>query len=198
VHEIKHDGIRILACCGQKTVRLFTRNGYDFTGRFPKIAAAVESLGVRSCLIDGEAIVVNANGLSVFEPLRYRVGDAAAVLCAFDLVELDGKDLRRKPLEQRKRALADLLLRTADGIAFNMHYTADGPIVFKHACTLGCEGIVSKRLDSPYRSGRVDHWLKIKNPAAPAVRRAAEEDWGAKRKGRGHRIDRSSFFTHRT
>lgn len=67
------------------------------------------------------------------------------------------------------------------GIAFNEHYTGDGAIIFRHACALGCEGIVSKRLGSSYRFGRVDHWLKVKNPAAPAVRREAEEDWGGRR-----------------
>jgi bifunctional non-homologous end joining protein LigD len=81
-----------------------------------------------------------------------------------------------------------LLRETPDGIAFNTHFVADGAIVYKQACKLGCEGIVSKRLGSPYRSGRSDHWLKIKNPAAPAVKREAEEDWGAKREARGRRI----------
>ena len=107
--------------------------------------------------------------------------DHAAVLCAFDLIELDGKDLRRVPIEQRKKALADLLGRERDGIVLNAHYNCDGATVFKHACALGCEGIVSKRRGSPYRSGRVEHWLKIKNAAAPAVKREAEEDWGNKR-----------------
>jgi ATP-dependent DNA ligase len=69
----------------------------------------------------------------------------------------------------------------------NLHYDCDGATLFKHACALGCEGIVSKRLGSPYRSGRVDHWLKIKNPAAPAVKREAEEDWGNKRWSRARR-----------
>src|SRR4029077_18815303 len=113
--------------------------------------------------------------------LRYRHHDHAAVLCAFDLIELDGYDLRQQPLEQRKGTLADLLAAAGDGIAFNKHFKGDGAAIFKHACALGCEGIVSKRLGSHYRSGRVDHWLKIKNPAAPAVRREAEEDWGTKR-----------------
>ncbi len=97
------------------------------------------------------------------------------MLCAFDLLELDGAE--RTPIEERKHALAKLLSHPHEGIAFNQHYTGDGAIIFKHACALGCEGIVSKRLGSPYRSGRVDHWLKVKNPAAPAVTREAEEDW---------------------
>ena len=77
-----------------------------------------------------------------------------------------------------KHILANLLGHPHEGIAFNEHYTGDGAIIYKHACALGCEGIVSKQLGSPYRSGRVDCWVKIKNPDAPAVRREAEEDWG--------------------
>jgi bifunctional non-homologous end joining protein LigD len=106
------------------------------------------------------------------------------VLCAFDLLELDGEDLRHTPIEERKGLLAKLLRHPHEGIAFNEHHTDDGAIIFRHACALGCEGIVSKRLGSPYRSGRVDCWVKIKNPDAPAVRREAEEDWGHKRYGR--------------
>ena len=188
IREIKHDGFRILARRDARGVRLFRRNGYDFTDRFPLIANAINNLPVRSCLIDGEAIVVGKTGLSVFDLIRYRQHDRAAILCAFDLIELDGQDLRRKPLEERKHSLANVLYRERDGIVFNRHYDGDGAIIFKEVCALGCEGIVSKRLGSPYRSGRSDHWLKIKNPAAPAVQREAEEDWGEKRWARGRRI----------
>ncbi len=143
----------------------------------------ISALPVRSCLIDGEAIVVDKDGLSVFELLRYRRHDHAAVLCAFDLIELNGNDLRRTTIERRKAALAQLLLRqTEDGIAFNQHYNCDGAFIYEPPCALGCEGIVSKRLGSPYHSGRVDHWLKIKNPVSPAVRR--EADWGGRRRRR--------------
>jgi len=122
-------------------------------------------------LIDGEAIVVNADGLSVFDLLRHRHHDEAAILCAFDLIELDGENLKWSTLENRKGLLADVLKGTADGIAFNAHFDCEGATIFKHACMLGFEGIVSKRLGSHYRSGRVDHWLKIKNSKSPAVRR---------------------------
>jgi bifunctional non-homologous end joining protein LigD len=103
IHEIKHDGFRIIARRDAKGVRLFTRNGYDFTARFPKIVDAIASLPVRSCVVDGEAIVVDERGLSIFDALRYRLGDHAAVLCAFDPIELDGEDLRWARLEDRKR-----------------------------------------------------------------------------------------------
>jgi bifunctional non-homologous end joining protein LigD len=82
-----------------------------------------------------------------------------------------------RPIEERKHVLAELLSHPHEGIAFNEHYGGDGEIIFKHACALGCEGIVSKRLGSPHRSGRADCWLKVKNPAAPAVTREAEEEW---------------------
>jgi bifunctional non-homologous end joining protein LigD len=141
----------------------------------------VTLLPVRSCLIDGEAVVCDENGLAVFDFIRGYRHDTAAVLCAFDLLEMDGEDLRHVPIEERKGTLAKLLTHPHEGIAFNQHYAGDGAIVFKNACALGCEGIVSKRLGSPYRSGRADHWLKVKNPAAPAVRREAEEDWGRNR-----------------
>jgi bifunctional non-homologous end joining protein LigD len=152
IHEIKHDGFRIMARRDADGVRLLTRNGHDFAGRFPLAAAAVAALPARSCLIDGEAIVCDANGLAVFNLIRGQ-RPAAAVLCAFDLLELDGEDLRREPIETRKSTLKSLLRGKHEGIAFNAHFIADGAIVYRQACALGCEGIVSKRLGSPYRSG---------------------------------------------
>jgi bifunctional non-homologous end joining protein LigD len=100
-------------------VRLYTRNGYDFAGRFPQIVEAVSKLKVRSCFIDGEAIVVDERGLSTFDLLRSWRHDRAAVLCAFDLIEIDDKDLRKTPIEERKQALARLLRRGGDGIVLN-------------------------------------------------------------------------------
>jgi len=94
-----------------------------------------------------------------------------------DLLNLDGEDLRRTPIETRKLTLKSLLRAKHRAIVFNEHFAADGAIVYRQACALGCEGIVSKRLGSSYRSGRADCWVKVKNPAAPAVRREAEEDW---------------------
>ena len=108
--------------------------------------------------------------------IRLRQHDNAVTLCAFDLLELDGEDLRREPIEVRKATLKGLLRRPRPGIAFNRHFEDDGAIVYEQACALGCEGIVSKRLGSPYRAGRVDHWIKIKNAVAPAAKRETEED----------------------
>ena len=100
-------------------------------------------------------------------------------LYAFDLIELDGDDLQRDPLEVRKATLASVLTKAGPGIRFNEHIEGDGPTVFAHACKMGLEGIVSKRKDS--RSGRSPDWLKMKNPNAPAVTREAEEDWDKRR-----------------
>jgi bifunctional non-homologous end joining protein LigD len=177
IHEIKHDGFRILAHRQGRAIRLISRNGHDLAGRFPQIVEAVGSLPVHSCVIDGEAIVTDDKGLAVFELIREHRHRVDAELCAFDMIELDGEDLRRTRIEERKRALAKLLGRFQPGIVVNEYFEGDGAIIYKHACTLGCEGIVSKRLGSPYRAGRSDHWLKIKNPDAPAVRRLEEEDW---------------------
>ena len=102
-------------------------------------------------------------------------------LYAFDLIELDGDDLRREPIHRRKAVLAKLIRRAKTGLVLNEHIDEHGDIVFRHACKLGLEGIVSKRHGSPYRSGRSRHWIKSKKPKHPAVKREAEEDWGAGR-----------------
>jgi bifunctional non-homologous end joining protein LigD len=181
LHEIKHDGFRILARRDSAGVRLITRNGNDFSSRFPYIVTAVGKLPVRSCLIDGEAIVCDENGLAIFDLIRGHGALARAVHCVFDLLELDGKDLRREPIEKRKALLAKLIKGAHLSIVLNEHFEEDGAAVYRAACQLGCEGIVSKRLGSSYRSGRSPHWVKVKNPKAPAVKREAEEDWGKRR-----------------
>jgi bifunctional non-homologous end joining protein LigD len=180
LHEIKHDGFRILARRDAAGVRLITRKGNDFTSRFPLIASAVAALPAQSCLIDGEAIVCDENGLAVYELIRGHGSNTSAVFCAFDLLELNGKNLRWRPIEERKGLLAELLHDSDSDLAvvLNEHYQEDGEVVFREACRLGCEGIVSKRLGSVYRRGRSPLWLKVKNPNAPAVKRDAEEDWG--------------------
>jgi bifunctional non-homologous end joining protein LigD len=118
------------------------------------------------------------DGVPSFDRLRYRRHDASVFLYAFDVIEVNGDDLRGDALEVRKALLASLLRRASPGLRLNEHIEhEDGATVFAHACKLGLEGIVSKRRDSPYRSGRSPHWLKMKNPNAAAVRREAEEDW---------------------
>jgi ATP-dependent DNA ligase len=177
-HEIKHDGIRVIARKTDKRIKLYSRPGNDLTRRFPDIVDALSRLHSRSCIIDGEAVVCGDDGLALFELVRHWRNGESAFLIAFDVIELDGDDLRRNPLIVRKTTLGSLLSRAALGLRLNEHLEADGPDVFHHACKLGLEGIVSKRKDSRYRSGRSPDWIKSKNPDAPAVKREAEEEWG--------------------
>jgi bifunctional non-homologous end joining protein LigD len=178
LHEIKHDGFRVIARKDGDRVRLYSRPGNDLTHRFPLIVETLARLRPRSCIIDGEAVVCDSKGMVSFEHIRYRRHDASVFLYAFDLIELNGDDLRREPLDTRKATLASVLRRAAPGLRLNEHLEADGPTVFAHACKMGLEGIVSKRKTSTYRSGRSPDWLKSKNPACEAVRREEEEDWG--------------------
>ena len=108
IHEIKHDGFRMMVRRDAAGVRLLTGNGHDWADRYPLIAKAAGDLKVRSCLIDGEAVACDGDGMPVFDRLRYRRQDAAVFLFAFDLIELNGQDLRREPIESRKRELSKL------------------------------------------------------------------------------------------
>jgi len=177
LHEIKHDGFRIIARKDGARVRLYSRPGNDFTRRFPLIVEALARLRSRSCIIDGEAVACDDNGIASFDLVRHHRANESIFLYAFDLIELNGDDLRRDPLEVRKATLRSMLAKAGLGLRFNEHIEGDGPTVFAHACKMGLEGIVSKRKDSIYRSGRSPDWLKMKNPSAPAVKREAEEDW---------------------
>jgi bifunctional non-homologous end joining protein LigD len=166
LHEIKHDGFRVIARKDGHRVRLYSRPGNDLTYRFPLIAESVARLRPRSCIIDGEAVACDDNGITNFDRVRYRRNDASVFLYAFDLIELNGDDLRRNPLEARKASLAKVVARAGHGIWFNEHIEEeDGETVFRHACKMGLEGIVSKRKDSPYGSGRSPDWLKIEEPS---------------------------------
>jgi ATP-dependent DNA ligase len=179
IHEIKHDGYRLMARRDPVGIRLITRRGNDWTQRYALVVEAVNHLKVRSCLIDGEVVCCDERGLARFDVLRRRRNAAQAFLYAFDLLELDGTDLRREPIEVRKATLASILHKSRPGVRLNEHLAQpEGVVVFQHACKMGLEGIVSKRLGSRYRSGRSPDGLRFKNPEAPAVRREAEEDWG--------------------
>jgi bifunctional non-homologous end joining protein LigD len=133
---------------------------------------------LRSCIIDGEAVACDDKGVASFDLIRHHRTEERVFLYAFDLIELNGDDLRREPLEVRNATLRSMLAKAGLGVRFNEHLEGDGLTVFAHACKMGLEGIVSKRKDSPYRSGRSPDWLKMKNPACAAVKREAEEDWG--------------------
>jgi ATP-dependent DNA ligase len=178
VHEIKHDGYRFICRRDGDRVRLFTRRGHDWTDRLPRVAEAMAALGVNSATIDGEAVVCDGDGVSDFDALRSalaRRGSRAAFLYAFDLIEVNGTDLRWRPWAMRREMLDDLLHNAGDGIVLSEHVEgAHGPAIYQAACRRGLEGIVSKRVDKPYRSGRCKDWLKIKNPSAPAASRVIE------------------------
>jgi bifunctional non-homologous end joining protein LigD len=180
-YEIKHDGFRVIARKDGARVRLYSRPGNDLTDRFPLIVEALARLPSRSCIIDGEAVACDDKGVASFDLIRHYRADERVFLYAFDLIEINGDDMRRDPLEVRKATLRSMLAKAGLGVRFNKHLEGDGPTIFAHACKMGLEGIVSKRKDSPYRSGRSPDWLKMKNPNAPAVAREAEEDWSKER-----------------
>jgi ATP-dependent DNA ligase len=128
-------------------------------------------LPVTSAVLDGEAVCCDDAGVADFEKLHSRTHDGLAFLYAFDLLEVDGVDHRPQPLEARKAALAKLLRKARSGVHLVEHIPGDGATIFKHACLMGLEGIVSKRRDHPYRSGPSQAWLKVKNPMAPGMLR---------------------------
>jgi bifunctional non-homologous end joining protein LigD len=158
-------------------VRLYSRNAYEWTVRLAAIVAAAELAKAKSFTIDGEAVVLGPDGLSRFEELSRREAARTAILYAFDLIEHDGEDLRNLPFLDRKAALARLLRKTKVGILLNEHIAENGPTVFAHACRLGAEGIVSKKVDGAYQSGPCRVWIKVRNPASMAVQRERSEIW---------------------
>ena len=139
-----------------------TRAWGDWTRRFPRIVQAARKLPASSLLLDGEGVICDEIGLAIFERLHSKAYDQEVFLYAFDVLEHDGEDCRRLPLLARKARLATLLRPAANGIQVNEHLEGDGHAVFEHACQFGCEGIVAKRSDSPYRSGRSKSWIKVK------------------------------------
>jgi bifunctional non-homologous end joining protein LigD len=147
LHEIKHDGYRMFARRDGERVRLITRNGFDWAARYPLVVKAVAGLKARSCTMDGEIAVCDGNGVAVFDLLRHGPRQKTdAILYAFDLLELDGEDLRRRPIEERKEALATLLRGAPASLQLVEHLVVNGAVFFELACALGAEGIVSKRL----------------------------------------------------
>ena len=138
IHEIKHDGYRLMARRDPVGIGLITRRGNDWTTRYPLVVEAVNHLKVRSCLIDGEVVCCDERGLAIFATLRQRRNEATAFLYAFDLLELDGTDMRREPIEVRKATLASILRTTRSGVRLNEHLEhPDGELVFAHACKMG-------------------------------------------------------------
>jgi len=159
-YEVKHDGFRFIARRDDDRVRVFSRHGKDWSDKVPAIIEAMLALPAPVTL-DGEGVVVDDWGVTDFERLRSalagRGGSRSVFLFAFDLLEVDGENMRREPWEIRRATLVRLLRKVGPGIRLSEHLNGDGETIFRHACALGAEGIVAKRRDRPYRSGRA--WI---------------------------------------
>ena len=167
IHEIKFDGYRLQARVDRGKVKLLTRKGLDWTAKFAATAAALAKLPAETALIDGELVVEGPDGVSSFSLLQQALtagDDDRMVYYVFDLLHLEGQDLRSEPLEQRKATLGKLIAHTPKNapIRFSESIEGKGTPLHKHACQLGLEGIISKLRDAPYRSGRGTDWLKTK------------------------------------
>lgn len=157
VHEIKFDGYRLIARIDRGYAKLKTRNGLDWTTRFSSLKKALEGLPIITALLDGEVVVEAEKGTPSFADLQADLSEGRSDrfrYYAFDLLHLDGVDLTRVPLIERKRILADVLSGQHGILAYSEHFAGRGDVVFDHACRLGLEGIVSKLKMAPYRSGR--------------------------------------------
>jgi bifunctional non-homologous end joining protein LigD len=161
LHEVKHPGPRLMACLDSNVVRLFDQRGEDWTERFWNIVETVRSLPVKSCIIDG--VLVGGDGNSeASRCLRGKAQSGEVEFYAFDLLEVNGFDLRRDEIENRKRALAVVLRKAPDIVRFNPHFENEGEVVLRQARRMGFDGIVSKRRGSRYLSGRSTNWLSSK------------------------------------
>ena len=173
VHELKHDGYRLQIHVRNGRVRLYTMNGADWSARYPLIVKAAARIK-GSAIIDAEVVCLDADGVADFDALHSRTMDHAAIACAFDLLMRNGADLRKRPLSERKATLRNALRAMKKGIRYVAHVEGHGAEMFDAVCKLGLEGIVSKKLTAPYRSGPSKSWIKVKNPQAAAATRAQD------------------------
>ncbi len=175
LHEIKYDGYRLRLERNGDRVRLITRNGYDWTKRYPWIVESALKNRIKQFVIDGEAVILGVDGRSDFDTLHSGKHNDEVQLYAFDMLAGDGDDMRQLPLSMRKTNLARLLARRTEGIFIASFEQGEiGPDLFRKAFEFGLEGLVSKRRDRPYRAGRSPHWVKVKNRAHPAMGRVME------------------------
>ena len=170
LHEIKFDGYRILCRIDSGRISFLTREAQDWTDRFKALAGAAQKLEVRQALLDGEVVALDANGVNDFQLLQNSLKQSASsnlVYYVFDLLHVDGRDLISAPLLARKERLKTIVATNRDARAkgalrYSDHWIGQGEALFKKSCAMGLEGIISKRKDQPYRSGRSNDWLKIK------------------------------------
>jgi ATP-dependent DNA ligase len=172
LHEIKYDGYRLRVERHGDRVRLITRGGYNWTDRYPWIVEAALKNRQKRFIIDGEAVILGVDGISDFDALHSGKHNDEVQLCAFDILVEGDDDLRKLPLHLRKTSLERLLARRPQGIFINPFERGEiGPDLFRAACEMGLEGLVSKRRDRPYQAGRSKRWVKVKNRQHPAMER---------------------------
>jgi ATP-dependent DNA ligase len=175
-HEIKHDGYRMMLIREADRVRLMTKGGHDWSVRYPWIVESALKLRTKQFVLDGEAVVLGVDGKSDFSALHSRRHDHEVQFYAFDMLAGEGDDYRRLPLSMRKTNLERLLVRRPDGIFVAPFEQGEiGPDLFRAACNMGLEGMVSKHRDRAYGAGRCTHWIKVKNRAHPAYRRVQDQ-----------------------
>lgn len=167
LHEVKFDGYRVQAHLQGGKIKLYTRTGLDWTGKFgEQLVASLANLPAKQAILDGEIVVVGDKGSTSFSALQAALSDKAGERLSFylfDLLYLDGEDLREEPLTERKAKLETLLHGAGNGpLRYSEHFIEPGQTMLKHACRMGLEGVISKRADAPYRSGRGHDWIKSK------------------------------------
>jgi bifunctional non-homologous end joining protein LigD len=175
LHEVKYDGYRMMLIREQDRVRLISRGGHDWVRCFPLIVAAALKLRQEHFVLDGETVVLGPDGVSDFAALHSGRHNERAQLYAFDMLAGDGEDQRQLSLSLRKTNLARLPKRRIPGLFIAVYEHGEiGRDLFRVACNMGLEGIVSKRRDRAYTPGKCRHWVKTKNPAHPTYSRVRD------------------------
>ena len=174
--EPKWDGYRAICYYDRHRIRFISRRNNDLTKRFPELQRI--EVRAESAIIDGEIVAIDDAGLPCFDELRKRHRSCSIVFYAFDLIELNGQDLRELPLTKRKASLKTILRRTRNNrIRFTQHIVGEGLVLFAELEQLHVEGMVAKKLESKYESGRTREWLKVKTSAGKEEMRKRIENW---------------------